>query len=350
MPFDYDSFTANPLTHIGMALMTNANPSEALQQGVASGAAAKKQFDQERGKKALAEYVKAKGGNLSDDDWRQVLSTEIENGGDGSFTLNVRKAFAPEMPGIYKDMVALGVDPETAKQKAIDYLDLKSRGGLVPQIGAKIPPGYRPAAQGDGVEPIPGGPADKPPEPPKPTTFEEEMAKGDAKAVAGAYEKRKMLESLKGSLAGVSDKVSGTSDMLLGPVAGRISPNLPFVGERVQSLESATNEIALRAKSLLDMPSNNFSDADRNFLVAIAGGVRMDKPALANVVARLGDLTARELKYNNDLISYAEKNGGLKGFSSSTAIRLKNPQTGKIVEVDSEADAKEAMGEGWVRQ
>lgn len=86
------------------------------------------------------------------------------------------------------------------------------------------------------------------------------------------------------------DKTSYT-----GPVQGRVGNAIADPART--DLVSAQNELVLRAKGLLGMPSANFSDADRDFISAIAGGQFGRKEGLKKVAQRLSTM-AKEQRQN----------------------------------------------------
>lgn len=79
---------------------------------------------------------------------------------------------------------------------------------------------------------------------------------------------------------------------MTGPVAGRIGDVTADAG-RI-NLVSAQNELVLRAKSMLGMPNANFSDQDRKFIEAIAGGNFGSKEGLSRVAERLENMAAQQ--------------------------------------------------------
>lgn len=72
-----------------------------------------------------------------------------------------------------------------------------------------------------------------------------------------------------------------------GPIMGKLSPL--WSGDS-QVMRSMQNQLALQAKSLLALPSNNFSDADREYLDQIAGGMQVKKEALPEILDYFDEL------------------------------------------------------------
>lgn len=79
-----------------------------------------------------------------------------------------------------------------------------------------------------------------------------------------------------------------------GPIFGRVgkaASDPDYV-----NWNSAKNGLALLAKSIYDMPNNNFSEGDREFLVDIVGGKFPRKEAAERVIDRLDLLATRTLR------------------------------------------------------
>lgn len=92
------------------------------------------------------------------------------------------------------------------------------------------------------------------------------------------------------SISRFKDAISQTG--MTGQVLGRVGDIAQTPGRT--NLVSAQNELTLRAKSLLGMPSANFSDADRNFLQEIAGGRFGSAEGLNKVVGRLESMAKQQ--------------------------------------------------------
>lgn len=96
------------------------------------------------------------------------------------------------------------------------------------------------------------------------------------------------IQQFSSSVNRFKDALSKTN--MTGQVAGRYGNITSDAGRT--DLVSAQNELVLRAKSLLGMPSANFSDADRDFISAIAGGQFGSKEGLGRVAERLEKMAA----------------------------------------------------------
>lgn len=102
-------------------------------------------------------------------------------------------------------------------------------------------------------------------------------------SLAKIKEFKSSVSRFKDTLA--NTEMTGIGGALLGGVtsdAGRMD------------LVSAQNELTLRAKDLLGMPSANFSDADRDFITAIAGGKFGSKTGLGRVAERLNRMADQQ--------------------------------------------------------
>lgn len=136
------------------------------------------------------------------------------------------------------------------------------------------------------------------------------------------------------------------SNEFTGPVAGRAGAIIQDPNRT--NMVSAQNELTLRAKALLGMPSANFSDADRDFLTAIAGGKYGRAEGLKNVVARLEQMGADQKR-----ILLSKKNRLVSGTEAAAQdggqVTVKNPKTGGVYQIDP-SDLPAAQAEGFVAQ
>jgi hypothetical protein len=178
------------------------------------------------------------------------------------------------------------------------------------------------------------------------TSFSRQKAQEEAggkATVTAMTDINKTLDELNGmetSIAGLREAVKDTG--YTGPIAGRIGALIQEPSRT--SLISAQNELTLRAKSLLNMPSNNFSDADRDFLLQIAGGSYGRKGGILAVVDRMEETTRKQKEY---LLSKKNAFGGnaqqpsLTGVAgmgvsqplSTGATHAYNPATGMVEEI-----------------
>lgn len=117
----------------------------------------------------------------------------------------------------------------------------------------------------------------------------------------------------------------------------------------VQELGSVVNQLALTAKAMNNMPSNTFSEADRNFVATIAGTTAFNIKSLKATLDRMKDLSKQaventykqEEKIRKGSASYKqwkEQNPGpdlspfeSKKSESKSSVNLTfNPATGKL--------------------
>lgn len=137
------------------------------------------------------------------------------------------------------------------------------------------------------------------------------VAEKDAEYIAASRDNAKAASSMLDTLQTYKDQLNTIPSMEMGPVAGRISPN---IDPKAQELESTANTLALQAKTLMGFPNSNFSDADRDFLAKIAGGITLKKEAAKGVADKLGDLAKRVVDKGNALEDYYTKNNKVSGF------------------------------------
>lgn len=88
-----------------------------------------------------------------------------------------------------------------------------------------------------------------------------------------------------------------TPNSKMGPIAGRYARFT--ADEQRTNLDSAMNEMTLRAKGLLGMPSANFSDADRDFLTDISGGKYAEHGGYEKVVQRMSKMASDQRSIND---------------------------------------------------
>jgi hypothetical protein len=127
------------------------------------------------------------------------------------------------------------------------------------------------------------------------TLPEIERLKKEAEAtVAKSVKNTEDLKRLKGIQRSLDDYSATANDtMFTGPVLGPIGDIVKAPGRT--ALTSAGNELALRAKDLLNFPSANFSDADRNFMVDIVGGKYAQYGGIEKVVQRMKKMTESQI-------------------------------------------------------
>lgn len=118
----------------------------------------------------------------------------------------------------------------------------------------------------------------------------EKQAETDVTTAADIDKQLQDIQQFSASVGRFNEALSKTS--MTGPVAGRYGDVTANPGRT--DLVSAQNELTLRAKSLLGMPSANFSDADRDFISAIAGGKFGSKEGLSRVASRLESMAQQQ--------------------------------------------------------
>lgn len=148
------------------------------------------------------------------------------------------------------------------------------------------------------------------------TTFSKEMAKKDAQLVSKTREDLGNLGAFRTTIDSAINNLEKVPSLKLGPIAGRISQ---MSGDpQVANLTSDLNTLALQSRTLLNLPASGFSDADREFLVAVAGGSAFQKDALGNILTKLKSINEKAARNKQGLIDYAESRGTLTGYKQPT--------------------------------
>jgi len=185
--------------------------------------------------------------------------------------------------------------------------------------------------------------------------FAKSLAKKDAETVDKARTSLSDTQDFSQNLASSNALLEKTPDWALGPVMGRVTSMVGY--EPVANLESAQNSLTLQAKALLNMPSANFSDADRNFLAAISGGVKLPKQSLQAINQRLADIAQTAQSNLQGLISYGETNRTLSGYRRPEApppaslqgrVQVVDPN-GRPFTIDA-SELQDALQNGWRQQ
>lgn len=120
--------------------------------------------------------------------------------------------------------------------------------------------------------------------------FPRELAKQQATQYATADAESMALDEFDASVGRFREALAAND--FTGPIAGRTGAAI--ADPAFTNMRSAQNELTLRAKSLLGMPSANFSDADRDFLTQISGGNYGRAEGLGQVADRLEKMSAQQ--------------------------------------------------------
>ena len=111
----------------------------------------------------------------------------------------------------------------------------------------------------------------------------EALAKSQVEKLTKNNEDLKKLRGIQNNLDQLSEIAEGT--IFTGPVLGRIGDIAKAPGRT--ELNSASNELTLRAKELLNFPNANFSNTDLQFIRDVAGGQYAQYGGIERVVKRL---------------------------------------------------------------
>lgn len=171
----------------------------------------------------------------------------------------------------------------------------------------------------------------------------EEIAKRTDAARKEATQKLGELNTTARLLEDYNQKVLEVPEAAVGPVAGRITSAAGYAP--VRNLESAQNALTLSLKAMLNMPSANFSDADRDFLTRITDAVTSGKPVGQDAAQRIERLLAIAAKSQQDVISYIEENGSIEGYAPAyIPPNLKTPTKGALPQNDPRIAKAKAAG------
>lgn len=151
------------------------------------------------------------------------------------------------------------------------------------------------------------------------TDLDKALAKSDAAAANKASDSRESMDIMLNSIQKAKQDLAATPEMALGPVRGLFSGK---VSERAQVLESSLNTLALQAKELFKLGSGQgFTDADREFLVKIEGGLKNYKGAIGELLDR-----AETLAKHVQVASWIKENNIRQGTERYDQWKLVNPE------------------------
>lgn len=144
--------------------------------------------------------------------------------------------------------------------------------------------------------------------------IQQEMAKIDAKSVGDSREALRQAISMRSSLDAFGEAQQQVPSWEQGRLAGRASP---YFSATAQAAQTYGNQVSLLAKTLLGMPSNNFSDADRQFLIDASVGLTKKPEANRQVVSKLKVLLDQSVRYNQALEKQLNETGNLSGAAAN---------------------------------
>jgi hypothetical protein len=131
-------------------------------------------------------------------------------------------------------------------------------------------------------------------------------------------------------IRGITSKVNPHA---VGPFMGKYGH---YTDEDVQELESHSNKLALLSKTIYNMPSNTFTDADRDYIDRIAGGKKVSLNILHRIIDKMEEnikiaieqnaLDENEFSQFDRILSPQERAAQQK----ASGIRKYNKQTGRI--------------------
>lgn len=133
-----------------------------------------------------------------------------------------------------------------------------------------------------------------------PSPLDTKLAESDASAVTKGRDDAAQAVNMMSTLDESLKILKETDPKLLGPVIDFTKLNK--MSPQIQKLQSIQNAAALLAKSISGMPSNTFSEADRNFVAQIAGTTSMNKNAIIDTAQRLQKMGQKlvNVRYNQE--------------------------------------------------
>lgn len=155
------------------------------------------------------------------------------------------------------------------------------------------------------------------------------QAEAETKKYFSEKEDLKKLSGIRNNIKSYLDAAAETN--YTGPVLGRIGSLVEAPGRT--NLVSAGNELAFRAKDLLNFPSNNFSNSDLTFLKDISAGTYARAEGINKVAKRMDALVQQQMDYilNNNKNDKSQQQDSSDSPPLSEQRRLRwNAETGAL--------------------
>jgi hypothetical protein len=145
------------------------------------------------------------------------------------------------------------------------------------------------------------------------TPFEAEIAKKDAETLQKSRDAISQAIPMRNSLIAFKEAIQKVPSSMQGKFIGKIAP---YISADAQAAQAPANQVALLAKSLLGMPSNTFSEADRNFLVSATVGLTNEPKANKFIIDKLEKMLDQAVRYNEGAENSIATKGNLNNFAS----------------------------------
>lgn len=312
MKLDASKLYSDPMFNYGTELMTNPNVGQALQRGTQRTMAGlehekkqKKELDKEKIGKAIAKAM-TDPEMRTPEGRRQIAKTMAETHPEASpeelFSLIQfgEKMYegGDKMTEYQKAQIDLGQERnDISRSKKGTNLSIDPETGMVSFSQG----GMNNGATGKKM-PLSGN-----------YELDKKLAASDAKTIEAARLTSRQADNMLTAADEFDASWKDIGDSEVGKIQGHISP---YYSGNAQKMQAAGNKMALLSKEILGMPANNFSDADRQFLVDANPGLTQDKD-VSKVVSRFARVAGmRVQEYSNFLEAYAQKNGSLSGANA----------------------------------
>lgn len=137
-----------------------------------------------------------------------------------------------------------------------------------------------------------------------------DMVKSEVQSIETARNNTKQVMSMMPTLGQIRKTLDNISPLAVGQGVGYLSP---YLDADVKELEGLSDEMAIRARVLLEMPSGNFSNTDLATLKNVVTNTKKDKETLMNNLAHLERIAAQTVGYGDFLEQKYQRDGNLIG-------------------------------------
>lgn len=182
------------------------------------------------------------------------------------------------------------------------------------------------------------------------TNFDKELDKTNASIYKETSDNTDTLHTFLQSVNVARNDLSKVSEYQLGPVKGALAK---LTNPQVQSLESSLNSLALQAKEIYKLGSGQgFTDADRDFLVQITGGIGNYKGTLEQLMNKSESLAQHGLVANwlkqNDIMKKSSTYQDWLSSNPVPEVKVKNKEG--VIGTIPASQLKEAISSGEYEQ
>ncbi len=184
----------------------------------------------------------------------------------------------------------------------------------------------------------------------KASKLDENLDKQDAIAAVKAADSRDSMNVMLGNIKQARQDLAAVPESAMGPVKGWIARQ---TSQKAQVLESSLNSLALQAKDLFKLGSGQgFTDADRDFLVRIEGGLNNYKGSVTDLLDRAENLanhvTVSSWMRENNIRKGTERYNQWLSNNPAPDVKVKNKE-GVVGHISAD-QLKEALKSGDYEQ